>query len=120
MKTAQAASMLGTGTVQTEQPKLGSQSKPLLSQAPVAHTCNPSYSRGRDQEDQGSKPALANSSQDPISKIPNTKRVGGVAQGIGREFKLWYLKKNIINNAQYDNTMSLLYYIILYYIILYK
>jgi hypothetical protein len=24
----------------------------------VAHTCNPSYSGGRDQEDQGSKPAL--------------------------------------------------------------
>jgi hypothetical protein len=27
------------------------------SQAPVAHTCNPSYSRGRDQEDQSLKPA---------------------------------------------------------------
>jgi hypothetical protein len=27
------------------------------SQAPVAHTCNPRYSGGRDQEDQGSKPA---------------------------------------------------------------
>jgi hypothetical protein len=24
-----------------------------------AHTCNPSYSGGRDQEDQGSKPALS-------------------------------------------------------------
>jgi hypothetical protein len=39
-----------------------------------AHTCNPSYSRGRDQEDQGSKPALANSLEDPISKIPNTRK----------------------------------------------
>jgi hypothetical protein len=29
---------------------------------PVAHTCNPSYSGGRDQEDQGSKPAQASSS----------------------------------------------------------
>jgi hypothetical protein len=46
--------------------------------APVAHTCNPSYSRGRDQEDRGSKPAQANSSCDPISKIPNTKMAGGV------------------------------------------
>jgi hypothetical protein len=27
----------------------------------VAHTCNPSYSRGRDQEDRCSKPAWANS-----------------------------------------------------------
>jgi hypothetical protein len=27
------------------------------------------------------KPARANSSQDPISKIPNTKRAGGVANG---------------------------------------
>jgi hypothetical protein len=28
----------------------------------VAHTCNPSYSGGRDQEDDDSKPAQANSS----------------------------------------------------------
>jgi hypothetical protein len=27
----------------------------------VAHSCNPSYSGGRDQEDHGLKPALANS-----------------------------------------------------------
>jgi hypothetical protein len=35
---------------------------------PVAHACNPSYSGGRDQEDLGSKPAWANSSQNPILK----------------------------------------------------
>jgi hypothetical protein len=29
---------------------------------PVAHTCNPSYSGGRDLEDLGLKPAQANSS----------------------------------------------------------
>jgi hypothetical protein len=40
----------------------------LQSQAPVAHICNPSYSRGRDPEDGGSKPDWANSSQDPVSK----------------------------------------------------
>jgi hypothetical protein len=28
-----------------------------ISQAPVAHACNPNYSGGRDQEDHGSKPA---------------------------------------------------------------
>jgi hypothetical protein len=34
----------------------------------VAHSCNPSYSEGRDQEDFGSKPARANNSWDSISK----------------------------------------------------
>jgi hypothetical protein len=56
----------------------------------VAHTCNPSYSGGRDQEDRGSKPAGANSLQDPISKISITKRAGRVAQGESPEFKPQY------------------------------
>jgi hypothetical protein len=34
----------------------------------VAHTCNPSYTGGRDQEDHGLKTAQANSLQDPILK----------------------------------------------------
>jgi hypothetical protein len=34
----------------------------------VAHTCNPSYSGGKDQEDHSWKPALANSSRDLILK----------------------------------------------------
>jgi hypothetical protein len=34
----------------------------------VAHACNPSYSAGRDQEDHSSKPAQANSLQDPNLK----------------------------------------------------
>jgi hypothetical protein len=42
--------------------------------------CNPSYSGGGDQEDCGLKPAQANNPRDPISKIPNTKRAGGVGQ----------------------------------------
>jgi hypothetical protein len=43
---------------------------------PVAHTYYPSYSGGRDQEDQGSKPAWANSSRDLVSKKKkkNTKK----------------------------------------------
>jgi hypothetical protein len=70
----------------------------ILSQVPVAHACNPSYLGGRDQEDHGLKQARANSSQDPIlkipiTKIPITKRVGGMAQGEGPEFKLQYCKK---------------------------
>jgi hypothetical protein len=40
----------------------------------VAHVYNPSYLGGRDQEDHHSKLAQENSSQDPISKIPNEKR----------------------------------------------
>jgi hypothetical protein len=46
-------------------------------QASVAHTCNPSYSGSRDQEDHGSKLARANSLRDPISKKSITKRAGG-------------------------------------------
>jgi hypothetical protein len=52
----------------------------------VAHNCDPSYSGGRAQKDHSSKPAQANSSRDPILKIPNTKRAGGVAQDVGPEF----------------------------------
>jgi hypothetical protein len=61
--------------------------KGLPCQAPVAHTCNPSYSGDRDQEDRGLKPAPANSSGDLSWKKPSQKRDGGVAQGVGPEFK---------------------------------
>jgi hypothetical protein len=40
----------------------------------IAHACNPSYSEGRDQEDRGSKPAQANSSQGLFSKTPSQKQ----------------------------------------------
>jgi hypothetical protein len=59
----------------------------------VAHACNPGYLEGRDQEDCSLKPARANSLQDPISKIPITKKTGGVAQGEGLKFKPQYHKK---------------------------
>jgi hypothetical protein len=42
----------------------------------VAHTYNPKYLGGRDQEDQDSKPARSNSSRDPISKNPSKNRAG--------------------------------------------
>jgi hypothetical protein len=38
------------------------------SQALVAHTCDPSYLGGRDQEDQDSKPARANSLGEYLEK----------------------------------------------------
>jgi hypothetical protein len=50
----------------------------------VAHTCKPSYSGGRDQEDRGLKPIWANSSRDYLEKNPSQKKKkkkmnGGVA-----------------------------------------
>jgi hypothetical protein len=59
----------------------------------VAHTCNPSNSGDRDQEDRVSKPAQENSSWDLILKNSSQKRAGGVAQGVGTEFKPQYCKK---------------------------
>jgi hypothetical protein len=68
--------------------------KQLSCPAPVARVCNPNYSGGRDQEDHGGKPAQANSSQDPISnKNPSQKGTGGVAQGVGPEFKPQFTKE---------------------------
>jgi hypothetical protein len=42
--------------------------KKLKLLALVAHTCNLSYSGGREQEDCSLKPAWGNNSQDPILK----------------------------------------------------
>jgi hypothetical protein len=44
----------------------------------MTHSCNPSYSGDRDREDRGSKPARANSSQDPVSK--RTQRKTGLVE----------------------------------------
>jgi hypothetical protein len=49
--------------------------KQKKTQAQVAHVCNPSYSRRRDQKDCSLKPAWANSSRDPIS-IKNPQITG--------------------------------------------
>jgi hypothetical protein len=64
------------------QPQFPRGQESICSQAPVAHACNPLNSGGRDQEDCSSKPAQANSLQDPISKTPITKKGPG---GKGRE-----------------------------------
>jgi hypothetical protein len=44
------------------------------SRAPLAHAYNPSYLGSRDQVGHSLRPSWVNSSQDPISKIPNTKK----------------------------------------------
>jgi hypothetical protein len=70
------------------------QQQKTLRLALVTHACNPSYFGSRDQEDLDSKPAQANSSRNPISKNQShKKRAGGVAQGIGPEFKPQNCKK---------------------------
>jgi hypothetical protein len=59
----------------------------------VAQACNPSYSGGRDQEECSSKLAQANSWWTPIvKKTHHQKWAGGVAQGVGPEFKPQYHK----------------------------
>jgi pSer/pThr/pTyr-binding forkhead associated (FHA) protein len=64
-----------------------------ISQEPVAQAWNPSYSGGRDQEDQGLKPVQANSSQEPISK-KNQHKIGLVEWlEVGPEFKPQYREK---------------------------
>jgi hypothetical protein len=51
------------------------------SQAPVAHTCNPSYSGGRDQEDQTSQPGQK--FVRPCLENPHHKKMAGrVAQAV--------------------------------------
>jgi hypothetical protein len=46
----------------------------FLSWAPVAHTCNPSYSGDRDQEEYGLKPALGKQFKRPyLKKYPMKK-----------------------------------------------
>jgi hypothetical protein len=54
--------------------------------APVAHTCNPSYSGGRDQENHSSKASLGKLFTRPYLKKKKTlhkNRAGGVAGGEG-------------------------------------
>jgi hypothetical protein len=49
-----------------------------LSQAPVAHTCHPSYLGGKDQEDRGSPRQIV---RETLSqKYPTQNRAGRVAQ----------------------------------------
>jgi hypothetical protein len=62
----------------------------------VAHACNSSYSGGRDQEDRSSKPNVFHRQivfETLSQKNPSQKRAGGVAQGVGSEFRPQYCKK---------------------------
>jgi hypothetical protein len=64
-------------------------------QAPEVQDYNPCYSRSRDQEDHVPKPEWANSSQDPVSKTPITKkRASGMTQGLGAKLEPQYCNNN--------------------------
>jgi hypothetical protein len=66
------------------------------SQTPGVHICNPSYSGGRDPEDGSSKPAWADSSQDPISKKDIKKKTGLVE----------WLKVKALNSSPVPHTQN--------------
>jgi hypothetical protein len=71
----------------------------MMSRVPVAHAYIPSYSGGRDQEDCSAKPARSY-----LRKKKKIRIKGGVARGVGPEFKPHYCKKKKKKN---DNaTMS--------------
>jgi hypothetical protein len=76
----------------------------------MGHTCNPSYSGGRDQEEHISKSAHAISSRDPISKKPITIKVkggvGGVAQDVDPEFKPQYHQKKKANSSSIKSSLT--------------
>jgi hypothetical protein len=48
----------------------------------VPYACNPSYLGGWAQEDSSSRPTMANSSWDPISKITRVKWTEGMPQAV--------------------------------------
>jgi hypothetical protein len=70
--------------------------------APVAQACNPSYSGGRDQEDRHLKPAwqIVHETLSHKKKHFTPKRAGGVAQGVGPEFKPQYHQKKETSGFQ--------------------
>jgi hypothetical protein len=72
-------------------PRSSSQKKKKKKKRPG--TSGSRYSGGRNQEDQGLKPAQTNTSMRPYLKNPSHKRAGGVVQGVGPEFKPQYHKK---------------------------
>jgi hypothetical protein len=66
----------------------------------MAHTCNPSYLGGWDQEEYGSRSAQENSLQDLISRTTRAKLTGGVAQVVKH---LLYKHKTLSSNPNPTN-----------------
>jgi hypothetical protein len=71
----------------------------------VAHTCNPSYSGGRES---GRSQFKVSPGRPYLKKKTPQKRTGGVAQGVGSEFKPQYhQKKKKIEASLLTPTISL-------------
>jgi hypothetical protein len=64
----------------------------------VANVYNPSYTGGRDQEDHCWNPVIVH--QNLSQKNPSQTMAGGVAQGVGPEFKPQYCKKKRVDSAK--------------------
>jgi glutamine amidotransferase-like uncharacterized protein len=76
----------------------------------VAHACNPRYLRGRNQEHHSLR-----SGQAKLVRAHLNKKVGcgGVAQGVGPEFKPQYCKKKKKRkNKKYENFLNEHYYLL--------
>jgi hypothetical protein len=82
--------------------------KPLISQALVAHSCNPSFPGGRDQKDRDSKPAWAKSLWDPLSKKKNYKN------GLVEWLKLYALISNLQYHKNKKETINKTFIVLLY------
>jgi hypothetical protein len=65
----------------------------FVGQAPVAHACNPTYSGGRDQKTEVQSQPRQIVHKTLCRKKKSPKRAGGVAQGVGPEFKPQYCQK---------------------------
>jgi hypothetical protein len=65
----------------------------------VVHACSPSYSGGRDQEDQSSKQAGQIVGEILTQIHPSQKRAGRVSQAVGPEFKAQYWEKKKCDNS---------------------
>jgi hypothetical protein len=79
--------------------------------APMAHTCSPTYSGGRDQEDGSWKPPKQIVHETLSLKTLHKNRIGGVAQGVSPQYKPSTAKKKKVKNK--SNGRRLLNYSLL-------
>jgi hypothetical protein len=81
----------------------------VYSRVLVAQICHPSYLGSRDQDNYSLKPVWANSSWDPILKLPNAKRTGGIAQGVQclpNKHKAWIPPKTHTHRHRHTHTYT--------------
>jgi hypothetical protein len=74
----------------------------FLNWVPMTHAYSPSNSGSRDQEDHSLKPAKANSSQDPISKKPITKKGCWSGSRCRPQVQTPVLQKNVFDGTWFQ------------------